>query len=51
MSSDLEKMYLIANDGTRFGRVNGTHCIVTASVCESLANQNNTSEIDFPSGF
>jgi methyltransferase (TIGR00027 family) len=30
--SDLEKTYLTADDGTRFGRINGTHCIVTASV-------------------
>jgi methyltransferase (TIGR00027 family) len=31
--SDLEQRYLMADDGTRFGRINGTHCIVTASVC------------------
>lgn len=30
--SDLEKTYLTAGDGTLFGRINGTHCIVTASV-------------------
>jgi methyltransferase (TIGR00027 family) len=48
---DLEKAYLVADDGTRFGRINGTHCIVTASVCENLANSKNTSEIEFPSGF
>ena len=30
--SDLEKAYLTADDGTRFGRINGTHCIVIASV-------------------
>jgi len=30
--SDLEKAYLTAGP-TRFGCVNGTHCIVTASVC------------------
>jgi methyltransferase (TIGR00027 family) len=30
--SDLEKAYLTADDGTRFGRINGTHCIVTAPV-------------------
>ena len=34
--SDLEKAYLTAGDGTRFGRVNGTHCIVTASVCKDV---------------
>jgi methyltransferase (TIGR00027 family) len=49
--SDLEKAYLITDDGTRFGRINGTHCIVTASVCESFANPKNASEIEFPSGF
>jgi methyltransferase (TIGR00027 family) len=49
--SDLEKRYLTAEDGTRFGRVNGTHCIVTASVCEDFANPKNASEIEFPSGF
>ena len=49
--SDLEKAYLVADDGTRFGRINGTHCIVTASVCESFANSKNASEIEFPSGF
>jgi methyltransferase (TIGR00027 family) len=49
--SDLEKAYLIADDGTRFGRINGTHCIVTASVCENFANPRNASEIGFPSGF
>jgi methyltransferase (TIGR00027 family) len=31
--SDLEKAYLTADDGIRFGRINGTHCVVTASVC------------------
>lgn len=30
--SDLEKTYLTAGDGTLFGRINSTHCIVTASV-------------------
>jgi methyltransferase (TIGR00027 family) len=30
--SELEKAYLTADDGTPFGRINGTHCIVTASV-------------------
>jgi methyltransferase (TIGR00027 family) len=30
--SELEETYLTAG-GTRFGRINGTHCIVTASVC------------------
>jgi methyltransferase (TIGR00027 family) len=50
MSSDLEKAYLIADDGTRFGRINGTHCVVTASVCENLVNPKNAPEIEFPSG-
>jgi len=49
--SDLEKRYLTAEDGKRFGRINGTHCIVTASVCEDFANSNKASEIEFPSGF
>jgi methyltransferase (TIGR00027 family) len=31
--ADLEKAYLTADDGTLFGRINGTHCIVVASVC------------------
>jgi methyltransferase (TIGR00027 family) len=31
-ASDLEHQYLTADDGTRFGRVNGTHCIVVAAV-------------------
>jgi len=31
---DLEEAYLTAEDGARFGRINGTHCIVVASVCE-----------------
>jgi methyltransferase (TIGR00027 family) len=31
---DLEETYLTAEDGARFGRINGTHCIVVASVCE-----------------
>jgi methyltransferase (TIGR00027 family) len=30
--SNLQKTYLTADDGTVFGRINGTHCIVTASV-------------------
>jgi methyltransferase (TIGR00027 family) len=30
--SELEKLYLTAEDGTLHGRVNGTHCIVVASV-------------------
>jgi methyltransferase (TIGR00027 family) len=30
--SDLEKAYLTADDGTFFGRINGTHCNVIASV-------------------
>jgi methyltransferase (TIGR00027 family) len=45
--SDLEKTYLIADDGTRFGRINGTHCIVTASVCENFASPKNAAEIEF----
>jgi methyltransferase (TIGR00027 family) len=31
-SPELEKLYLTAEDGTLHGRVNGTHCIVIASV-------------------
>jgi methyltransferase (TIGR00027 family) len=31
--SDLEKAYLTADEGTLFGRVNGTHCVVAAVVC------------------
>jgi len=31
---DLEEAYLTAEDGARFGRINGTHNIVVASVCE-----------------
>ena len=49
--SDLEKAYLTADDGTRFGCINGTHCIVTASVCKDFGNAKNPSEIEFPSGF
>lgn len=30
--SDLEAAYLTADDGTRFGRINGTHCIAIATV-------------------
>jgi methyltransferase (TIGR00027 family) len=30
--SDLEKAFLIAENGDRFGRINGTHCIVVAAV-------------------
>ena len=30
--SELERMYLTTDDGTRFGRINGTHCIASASV-------------------
>ncbi len=33
--SELEKLYLTAEDGTLHGRVNGTHCIVVAEVSES----------------
>ncbi len=29
---DLEKAYITADDGAFFGRINGTHCVVTASV-------------------
>jgi len=29
---DLEATYLTADDGTRLGRINGTHCVVLASV-------------------
>ena len=29
--AELETKYLVANDGTRFGRINGTHCIAIAS--------------------
>jgi hypothetical protein len=47
--SDLEKAYLTGDDGTRFGRINGTHCIVTASVFENFANPKNVSDIEFPS--
>jgi methyltransferase (TIGR00027 family) len=36
--SDLEKAYLIADDGKYFGRINGTHCIVSASVCKDFGN-------------
>jgi methyltransferase (TIGR00027 family) len=32
MPSDLEATYLTAKDGTRFGRINETHCIVIAGV-------------------
>ena len=32
--SDLEKIYLIADNGMCFGHINGTHCIVIASVCK-----------------
>jgi methyltransferase (TIGR00027 family) len=31
---DLEEAYLTAEDGAHFGRINGTHCIVVASVCD-----------------
>jgi O-methyltransferase involved in polyketide biosynthesis len=31
--SDLEKAYLTADGDAFFGRTNGTHCIVIASVC------------------
>jgi methyltransferase (TIGR00027 family) len=49
--SDLEKRYLTAEDGRRFGHVNRTHCIVTASVCKDFVKPKNASEIAFPSGF
>jgi methyltransferase (TIGR00027 family) len=32
MPSDLEAAYLTAKDGTKFGRINETHCIVIAEV-------------------
>ena len=32
--ADLEKTYLTAEDGALFGRINGTHCIVTAFVLD-----------------
>jgi methyltransferase (TIGR00027 family) len=51
MPSDLERAYLIADDGTRFGRINGTHCVVNASVCKNFSNPKNAVEIEFPSGF
>jgi len=38
---DLKEAYLTAEDGTRFGRINGTHCIVVASVCEEAAKGSN----------
>jgi methyltransferase (TIGR00027 family) len=31
--SDLEKAYLTADDGAFLGHINGTHCIVMATVC------------------
>jgi O-methyltransferase involved in polyketide biosynthesis len=30
--AELEAAYLTAADGTRFGRINGTHCVVLAAV-------------------
>ncbi len=30
---DLEREYLTAEDGTTYGHINGTHCIVVASTC------------------
>jgi methyltransferase (TIGR00027 family) len=32
LTSDLERLYLTADDGTLFGHVNGTHCLVLAAV-------------------
>jgi len=32
LTADLERMYLTADDGELFGRVNGTHCLVLAAV-------------------
>jgi O-methyltransferase involved in polyketide biosynthesis len=29
---DLQSRYLTADDGTTFGRINGTHCVAIASV-------------------
>jgi methyltransferase (TIGR00027 family) len=37
--SDLEKRYLTGEDGKRLRRINGTHCIVTASVFKNSENQ------------
>jgi len=31
--ADLEREYLTAEDGTPYGQINGTHCIVVASTC------------------
>jgi hypothetical protein len=28
--ADLEQKYLVSSDGAKFGRINGTHCIVIA---------------------
>ena len=36
--SDLEKAYLTADDGAFLGRINGTHCIVIASVPPSYGD-------------
>jgi len=49
--SDLKKTYFTTDDGTCFGHINGTHCIVTASVCKDFGNPKNPSEVKFPSGF
>ena len=35
----LEKLYLTGEDGTLHGRVNGTHCIVIASVTNGASNE------------
>jgi methyltransferase (TIGR00027 family) len=48
---DLEKAYLIAGDGTRFGHINRTHCIVTASVRKDFSNPKDPSEVEFRSIF
>jgi len=34
--TDLERMLLKADDGAFFGRINGTHCIVIASLRQSV---------------
>jgi len=44
-SSELEKLYLTAEDGTLHGRVNGTHCIVVAEV----RNHQHPGELDHAS--
>ena len=48
--SDLEKAYLTACDGTRFGRINGTHCIAIASVSKGFGHKKNPSGTEALSG-